>query len=149
MIPSQNRTIKQIFQDKVPGTEDRHLISPELIAYLKWLIYVAPYEDRSAVDHVQFYQKQVAYKPNPAYYKIWRSLLQLFKELDGWYKEHLPSKKRRSCGTASGSANVIVVDREFMNVDFFIDQGLLDYYSHAAGVALDDYSHAAGVALGR
>ena len=97
VIPSRDRTLRQIFTEKVPGT-DRHLISPELIAYLKWLIYVSAYEDRSTVAHVEFYQKQVVLYQNPANYKMWRSLL--CKELDGWYPEHQPTKKYRSYGTA-------------------------------------------------
>ena len=138
VIPSQNRTLLEIFQEKVPGT-DRHLISPELIAYLKWLIYVAAYEDRSTVDHLAFYQKQVAFYQNPAYYKMWRALL--FKELDEWYKEYPATKKRKSYGTASGSAGVVVVDREFKNVDNFID--FIDVAAHAGGAR----APAAGVAL--
>ena len=46
VIPSRERTLLEIFAEKVPGTEE-HLISAELIAYLKWFIYVAAYEDRS------------------------------------------------------------------------------------------------------
>jgi hypothetical protein len=42
----------------------------ELIAYLKWLIYVAAYEDRSTVAHVEFYQKQVLFYQNPANYTM-------------------------------------------------------------------------------
>ena len=74
VIPSRNRKLVQIFTEKVPGT-DLHLISPKLIAYLKWLIYVSAYEDRSTVAHVEFYQKQVLFYRNPAKYKMWRSLL--------------------------------------------------------------------------
>jgi hypothetical protein len=47
---------------------------------------------------------------NPAKYRMWRSLL--YKELDGWYKEHQPSKKHKSHGTASGSPSV-VFDSDF------------------------------------
>jgi hypothetical protein len=54
-IPSCNCTLMQIFTEKVPCT-DQHLISKGLIAYLKWLIYIAAYEDRSTVAHVEFYQ---------------------------------------------------------------------------------------------
>jgi hypothetical protein len=32
-------------------------ISPELIAYLKWLIYVTAYEDRSTLDHADIYDR--------------------------------------------------------------------------------------------
>lgn len=53
LIPSHDLTLKRIFRDKVVGT-DHDLVSPELIAYLKWLIYVAPYEQRNLVDHEKF-----------------------------------------------------------------------------------------------
>ena len=105
LIPRTDHTLLEIFQEMVPGT-NRHLISAELIAYLKWLIYVAAYQDRSTVDHVEFYQKQVALYQNPARFKMWRSLL--YKELDEWYKEHLPSKKHKSYGATSGSPSVAV-----------------------------------------
>ena len=127
LIPSGDRTLWEIFQEIVPGTE-RHLISAELIAYLKWLIYVGAYPDRATVDHVEFYQKQVALYQNPARYKMWRSLL--YKELDEWYKEHPPSKKRRSRGAASGSSSV-VADYELPEVADFID--LLDVAAGAGG----------------
>jgi hypothetical protein len=97
VIPSRNRTLRQIFTEKVPGT-DRHIISLELIAYLKWLIYVSAYEDRSTVAHVEFYQKQVAFYQDATHYKMWRSLL--YKELDEWFAEHPPTRKRKSHGTA-------------------------------------------------
>jgi hypothetical protein len=143
VIPSCSRTLREIFKEKVPGT-DRQLISPELIAYLKWLIYVAAYEDRSTLAHVEFYQKQVALFQNPATYKIWRSLL--YKELDEWYKEHPPTKKRKSYGAASGSPSV-VADYQIRNVDNFVD--LLDDDVDVAGAPAGRASAppAAGVAL--
>jgi hypothetical protein len=58
MISSGNCKPEQIFMEKVPGT-DQNLISTELIAYLKWLICVAAYEDDSTLPHEEFYQKQV------------------------------------------------------------------------------------------
>jgi hypothetical protein len=138
VIPTGDHTLKEIFKDKVPGMDQDHdLISPELIAYLKWLIYVAPYGDRSMVDHEEFYENQVAFYRDPAYYKIWRSLL--YRELDAWYTEHPSSKKRRSKGAASG--RVTVVNRKFQNVDDFID--LLDDDAGAGGAS----APAAGVAL--
>ena len=143
VIPSQNRALKEIFKDKVPGMardkdHDLQVISPELIAYLKWLIYVAAYEDRSLVEHEQFYQDQVAFYRNPAYYKIWRSLL--YQELHAWYQEHpRSSKKRKSCGKASG--HVAVVNRTFQHMDDFVD--LLDDDGGAGGAR----APAAGAAL--
>ena len=91
--------------------------------------------------HVEFYQQQVLFYQNPANYKMWRSLL--YKELDTWYKDHPPSsKKRRSYGSSSGSPSV-VVRREFLNVDNFVD--LLDDATGAGGASAG--APAAGVAL--
>ena len=45
LIPSPGRRIRDIFMEKVHGT-DKFLVSAELIAYLKWLIYVAAFKDR-------------------------------------------------------------------------------------------------------
>jgi hypothetical protein len=58
MISSGNCKLEQIFMEKVPST-DQNLISMELIAYLKWLICVAAYEDDSTLPKEEFYQKQV------------------------------------------------------------------------------------------
>ena len=77
----------------------------------------------------------------PAYYTMWRALL--FKEVDEWYKEHPPTKKCKSYGTPSGSPGVVVVDREFKNVDNFID--FIDVAARAGGANLKE--PAAGVAL--
>ena len=46
LIPSMGRSLKDIFKERVPGA-DKFLVSAELIAYLKWLIYVAAFKDRS------------------------------------------------------------------------------------------------------
>ena len=54
LIPSPSRTPKDIFKEKIHGTE-KYLVSAELIAYLKWLIYVAAFKDRGNVNHVRFY----------------------------------------------------------------------------------------------
>ena len=45
LIPSPSRTLKEIFKEKIHGTE-KYLVSAELIAYLKWLIYEADFKDR-------------------------------------------------------------------------------------------------------
>ena len=37
LIPSPSCTLKDIFEEKIHGTE-KYLVSAELIAYLKWLI---------------------------------------------------------------------------------------------------------------
>jgi hypothetical protein len=130
VIPSHNSALKQIFLEKVPGT-DQDLVGPQLIAYLKWLIYVSAFDDRSLVAHDEFYQKQVLRFQNPANYRMWRSLL--FKELEEWYTKHPPSsKKRKSTGGASQITD-IVVDEEFFPVDNYID--FLDNPESGAGTA--------------
>ena len=58
LIPGPGRTIKDIFKEKIYGT-DNFLVSAELIAYLKWLIYVAAFKDSSTLQHELYYQKQV------------------------------------------------------------------------------------------
>ena len=51
-----NLSLKGIFDEKIPAVdgctekgdvnaEEKHIVSPELIAYLKWLIYTAPFKD--------------------------------------------------------------------------------------------------------
>ena len=65
LIPSPSRTLKEIFKEKIHGTE-KYLVSSELIAYLKWLIYVAAFKDRGNVDHLLFYNKELAYLNHPS-----------------------------------------------------------------------------------
>ena len=69
VIPSRDHNLRQIFKEKVPGT-DQDRIGQQLIAYLKWLIYVAAYEDRSTLAHEEFYQKQVVIFQNPETYPV-------------------------------------------------------------------------------
>ena len=48
LIPTTGRSLRDIFKEKIPGTDkQQHLVSAELIAYLKWLIYVAAFKDCS------------------------------------------------------------------------------------------------------
>jgi hypothetical protein len=133
VIPSRDHNLRQIFKEKVPGT-DQDRIGQQLIAYLKWLIYVAAYEDSSMLAHEEFYQKQIVIFQNPETYKVWRTLL--YKELDEWYNDHPPaSKKHKSTGGASRIADVVVGGDEFLKVDIdnFVD--LLDDDESGAGTA--------------
>jgi hypothetical protein len=124
----------QLFKEKVPGT-DELLISPELIGYLKWLIYVAAYGDRTLVSHAEFYAKDVAFLRDPGY-KLWRSFL--YTELDEWYSKRPPSsKKSKSNGRAVAIASV-VVDRRFRNVDNFVDPLEAGVAATAAALAAAD-----------
>ena len=132
LIPSRERTLLQIFKEKVPGT-DQHLISAELIAYLKWLIYVAAYEDRSKVDHEKIYSREVVWLNKPEN-KMWRSCL--YKELEEWYRVHPPSsKKRKSTGKAVGEIVDVDDDRQFISVDNFVDPLAGDAAATAAALA--------------
>ena len=135
LIPSRERTLVQIFTEKVPGT-DRLLLSAELIAYLKWLIYVAAYEDRSKVDHETMYNKEVAWLNKPENH-LWRSYL--YKELEEWWSVHPPSsKKRKSTSKAVGATVVDDDDRRFNNVDNFVDPlGAAIRAAAPAGAAAD------------
>jgi len=131
LIPSPTRTLKEIFQEKIPGT-DKFLVSAELIAYLKWLIYVAAFKDRSGLNHEEFYGKEVLFLNHPNN-KQWRG--HLFKALEAWYAEFKATKKRarRSTGKVADGFG-IDEDRHFINVDNF-DDPLADG-APAAGVAL-------------
>jgi len=95
-IPSAGRTLKEIFKEKIYGT-DKFLVSAELIGYLKWLIYVAAFKDRGGVPHEAFYTRYVA-RLNLPESNQWRG--QLFLELQGWYEEYKPSKRRKTVATA-------------------------------------------------
>ena len=92
---------------------DHDLVSPELIAYLKWFIYIAPYEQRNLVDHEKFYNEELAFLKSPGN-AGWR--VALYDALAEWYAEHAPSKKRRSSGRGADPVNV-VVNRRLKNID--------------------------------
>ena len=131
LIPSPTRTLKEIFKEKIHGTE-RFLVSAELIAYLKWLIYVGLFKDRTNVEHVIFYNKEVAFLNLPGNAR-WRGLL--YTGLDAWYAEFKATKKRARKSTGKVTDGVgIDENRPFINVDNF-DDPLADG-APAAGVAL-------------
>ena len=115
LIPSPGRTIRDIFMEKVHGT-DKFLVSAELIAYLKWLIYVAAFKDRSTVQHDLFYHRELA-KFNRS--SQWRGML--FIVLEAWYKDFLPSKRRRSNNNRSVSAVDLDGDDLFRDMDDVVD----------------------------
>ena len=119
MIPSPSRTLKDIFKEKFHGTE-KYLVSAKLIAYLKWLIYVAAFKDRGNVDHEAFYNKEVAYLNHPDNQR-WRGLL--YTALDAWYAEFKPSKKRKGRSSCGGPAPAVVDGKRgfFVNIDDFVD----------------------------
>jgi hypothetical protein len=56
MIPKSGNgcNLDKIFEYKLKLNEkdsDKHLIGAEIIAFLKWLIYTAPYKDCNAEPH--------------------------------------------------------------------------------------------------
>ena len=119
----------------VPGEihdTDKFLVSAELICYLKWLIYVAAFKERTGLNHEEFYSKEVAFLSHPNN-KQWRG--HLFKALEAWYTEFKPTKKRarKSAGKAADGVG-IDEHRPFINADNFDDP--LEDGAPPAGVAL-------------
>ena len=131
LIPSPTRSLKEIFQEKIYGT-DKYLVSEELIGYLKWLIYTAAFKDSTDLNHEEFYSKEVLFLNLPQN-KSWRG--HLFTALDAWYTEFKPTKKRaHRSGPKPIEALAIDDDRGFMDdADNFVDP-LAD--PPAAGAAL-------------
>lgn len=101
-----NRSVEDVFNMKMPAFADedddasaafsgeRHLVSPEIIAYLKWLIYTAafkePFGDKRGAEHVKFYldwKRTISAKED-----VFRK--KLLEELKIWYARFPPSKKR-------------------------------------------------------
>ena len=58
-LPASSRNFSRSL--KIHGT-DKYLVSAELTVYLKWLIYVSAFKDHCNVDHLIFYNKEVAFK---------------------------------------------------------------------------------------
>jgi hypothetical protein len=139
MIPSPTRSLKDIFKEKIHGT-DKFLVSAELIGYLKWVIYIALFKDRSNVEHLSFYDKEVAYLNHPGNER-WRSML--YSALKAWYDEFKPTKKRKSRHSNIGGGAKVVIDADrglLSSVDGFADE-------LADESAEEDARPAAGVAL--
>lgn len=101
LAPSPGRTPEAIFQEKIPKINPadeteraRFLIGPELIAYLKWLIYTAAFKDPNAGDrgaiHSRFYVDWVSeiVTKEKGYRK------KLLEQLQIWYGKHRSTKKR-------------------------------------------------------
>ena len=71
-----------------------HLVSPEIIAYLKWLIYTAvfkePLGEKRGAEHVKFYLdwKRIISAKEDVFCK------KLLEELKIWYPRFPASKKR-------------------------------------------------------
>lgn len=94
--------VKALFRKKIFGT-DKFLISAELVAYLKWLIYTAAFKEKTSIpDHDKFFAVEVASLKDPAN-SMWRAALCV--ELERWYAVHRPTNKRRRSGAASVDIN--------------------------------------------
>ena len=77
LAPAPGRTLQEIFQAKIPkidpqdATErEKFIIGPELIAYLKWLIYTAAFKEPMAgergVLNIKFFNDCLLYtSPSP------------------------------------------------------------------------------------
>ena len=103
--PEAGRSIEDVFNMKMPAFADdedavaeisgeRHLVSPEIIAFVKWLIYTAAFKEQlgeqRGATHLQFYldwKRTVAAKED-----IFRK--RLLEALQIWYAKFPSSKKR-------------------------------------------------------
>ncbi len=98
MLVARDESVKLItwtqaqYESKISFTCTQAPRQPGIIAYLKWLIYLAPSMDCSSVDHVVFFNKQVALlnHPDNQYGRTF-----LYKELDAWYTKFKPMKKHK------------------------------------------------------
>jgi len=104
LAPSAGRGIKDIFDEKIPAISgvdaddanatEKHLVSPELMAYLKWLIYTAPFKDPFAqprgAHHTEFYLDWVST------FEVKEDVFRrrLYEALDIWYSRFPATKKR-------------------------------------------------------
>ena len=114
LIPSTGRSLMDIFTEKVPGT-DTFLVSAELIAFLKWLIFVAAFKDRSNLPHEAFYRRTLKKLSGDQ----WRG--QLFLVVDAWHKDFQPAKRRRSNRPGARDEDVDNADDNFPDIDEFVD----------------------------
>ena len=63
----------EVFGEKIHGS-DKYLVSAEIVAYLKWLIYIAAFKERGNLGHEVFYSTELAFLKKPANVQ-WRSFL--------------------------------------------------------------------------
>ena len=104
LAPSAGLSIKDIFDEKIPAISgvdagdanatEKHLVSPELMAYLKWLIYTAPFKDPFAqprgADHTRFYSDwNYTFGAREAVFRQ-----RLYEALVIWYGRFPATKKR-------------------------------------------------------
>jgi hypothetical protein len=116
LAPGSGRSIADVFEEKIPDYEsiegERYLVSPELIAYLQWLIYSAPFKSPDhgprSEEHKKYYDTWAA--SFKARWGAYRKLL--LKELEKWYVRFPPDqlKGRRKSRVGSQGSSVIIVD---------------------------------------
>jgi hypothetical protein len=96
-VPSSHRNLDTIFADKVPQIHDDEvptwLVSADILAYLKWLIYTAAFKEPTLEPRGSIHEK---------FYKAWRRAFRssedvirkkLKKMLEVWYAKHPPTRK--------------------------------------------------------
>jgi hypothetical protein len=115
LVPGPGRTIQDIFAEKITtgddGNKKKWLVSAELIAYLQWLIYTAPFKSPEqgarGVVHAKYYIDWVASFTAPGKEKAYRKELQ--KALEIWYEKHPATKaSKRKRSSAATSPSIIV-----------------------------------------
>ncbi len=96
-VPSSQRNLDTIFADKVPQIHDdevpKWLVSADILAYLKWLIYTAAFKEPTLEPRGSIHEN---------FYKAWRRAFRshediirrkLRKMLEVWYAKHPPTRK--------------------------------------------------------
>ena len=92
LVPDgRGRTVGVIFEEKVHGSEE-YLVSAKTIAFLKWLIYIAPYPSKSEIPQADFYKRQELALADPRS-AAWRDELRIV--LEQWYAKHPPKGRKR------------------------------------------------------
>ena len=98
-----------------------YLVSVELIAYIKWLIYVAAFKDRGnvTVAHELYYNTEVVYLRSAG--AQWRN--DLYEQLVAWHGQHPPGKKRSRASDGGASIGIGAFGREYkcVDADEFVD----------------------------
>jgi hypothetical protein len=108
LIPNagEGSTLRQIFQHQLPkikeGEKDKYLIGAEIITFVKWLIYTAPFKDANleprGTAHAKFVSdwRHTIRSSEEAYRTKLKDMLTI------WYTKHPPSRKRAFAHVISG-----------------------------------------------
>ena len=123
VAPNPGRSIADVFEETIPNYGDsagkeRHVVGPELIVYLQWLIRCAPFKspDQGARrdEHKKYYDAWVvSFKARRGAYRK-----KLLKELQIWYHKHPPGMMkghgRRRSKVPSQASTAVPVDEGFL-----------------------------------